>query len=182
MLSCTREQRRDVIVYPPLPTLACPSFRDGEHIVPQFEPPWRRKQNPQPNIEELRLTQQTELPEPFAYEWTTATEGIVGSLRYSPSPEWDIHVSPQFHHQHQIPMYQPHNNSLMHRATTTLLVHLNHLYLHHLWLLRWRLRLKGIRERFCKKKEADREEEGVEDAVEAEEEGEKGGGQNEGDQ
>ncbi|CAL1401579.1 unnamed protein product [Linum trigynum] len=67
---------------------------------------------------------------------------------------------------------RPHKLSLMHRATTSLLVHLRHLYLHHR-VYSDGVGLRGIREQLSNKL-TKKEEKGVEDVVEDEEEGEMG--------
>ncbi|CAI0443626.1 unnamed protein product, partial [Linum tenue] len=53
LLSCTREQRRDVVAYPPVPAPARPSFRDDAPIVPPVEPPRRSKRRPLPTFDEV---------------------------------------------------------------------------------------------------------------------------------
>ncbi|CAI0617532.1 unnamed protein product [Linum tenue] len=90
LLSCTREHRRDVVAYPPLPAPARPSFRDGESIVPPVEPPRRRKRKSLTQFQELRTTQETELSEPFEYEWASAPDVAGGSSCYMPSQEHDM--------------------------------------------------------------------------------------------
>ncbi|CAL1353749.1 unnamed protein product [Linum trigynum] len=97
LLSCTREQRRDVVAYPPIPTPTHPSFRDGEPIVPPVDPPRRSKRKPLPTFEEVRTTQATELPEPFEYEWAPAPDVAGGSS------------------QQQTPMYQTPHQQTPHR-------------------------------------------------------------------
>ncbi|CAI0461745.1 unnamed protein product, partial [Linum tenue] len=109
LLCCTREQRRDVILYPPVPAPARPSFRADERIVPPEEPPRRSRRRVREHIDELRPSQQTQLPQPWPHcEWATSTEGTGGSSSYAPTMEHDMftQATPQFHHQQQTTQYQ----------------------------------------------------------------------------
>ncbi|CAL1380681.1 unnamed protein product [Linum trigynum] len=93
-----------------MPAPPRPSFRADERIVPPQEPPRRSRRRVRENIEELRPSQQTQLPEPWAHcEWATSTEGTGGSSSYVATQEHDMfaaQATPHFHHQQQSAQYQ----------------------------------------------------------------------------